>query len=279
MNLQEYERIIPNAVVEGITFYLPNSHCEWRIKTMFTKEPDTVDWIRGMEKDSVLYDVGANIGIYTMLAWKQGVRVLAFEPEAQNFAVLQRTLALNGISKARVVSYPFCVSDGTFIDTLRLSQMVAGGSCHSFASDANFKREEKEWAFEQGSVGFAIDTLVFEYGFPQPDYIKVDVDGFEDKVLGGAKRTLAGVRSILVEMDSQNSYHMGWKDELEKLGFVTDEAQIAAARRTEGAFAGIGNIIFTRKAATATTVSETGELPAQVGTDAPETEGKQSATA
>lgn len=279
MNLQEYERIIPNAVVDGITFYMPNGHCEWRVKTMYTKEPDTVAWIRSMQKDEVFYDIGANIGLYTLLAWKQGLRVIAFEPEAQNFAVLQRNQAMNGIGKDRVLSYPFCVSDGTFIDTLRLSQMVAGGSCHSFASDANFKREEKQWAFEQGSVGFSLDDLVKSYGFPRPDHIKIDVDGFEDKVLGGAINTLAGVKSVLVEMDSANSFHMGWKNELEKLGFTTDETQIAAARRTEGPFTGIGNIIFTRKATAPTEVGQADELPAQVGADAHESAGREQASA
>lgn len=268
MSLQEYERIIPNVVMDGISFYVPNSHCEWRIKTMYTKEPDTVAWLRKMEKDSVLFDVGANIGLYTLLAWKQGVRVFAFEPEAQNFAVLVRNCAMNGIGKDRVVSYPFCISDGQFIDTLRLSQMVAGGSCHSFASNANFKREEKQWAFEQGSVGFSIDALVFDAGLPQPDYIKIDVDGFEDKVLGGASRTLAGVKSILVEMDSNNAFHMEWKHELEAEGFCTDESQIIAARRTEGAFTGIGNIIFTRPTEQTPALGAADEMPASVGSDA-----------
>ena len=260
-SLQEYERIMPNSQVDGMTFYLPNTHCEWRIKTMYSKEPDTVAWIQSMPKDAIFFDIGANIGIYTMLAWKQGLRVFAFEPESQNFAALIRTLALNGIGKDRVVAFPFCISDDLQIDTLRLSQLVAGGSCHSFASDANFKREDKQWSCEQGTVGFSLDELVFEHGFPQPQFIKVDVDGFEDKVLAGGRNTLDGVRSILVEMDSANTYHMGWKDELERGGFRTEESQIAAARRTEGPFAGIGNIIFTRPADAPSAT----ELPASVG--------------
>jgi len=265
MNLQEYERIIPNVVVDGINFYVPNLHCEWRIKTIYTKEPDTVAWLRGMNRDDVLFDVGANIGLYTMLAWKQGCRVFAFEPEAQNFAVLNRTIAMNGVGKDRVVAYPFCCSDGTFVDTLRLSQMVAGGSCHSFASDCNYKREEKKWAFEQGSAGFSIDSLVLDHGFPLPDHIKIDVDGFEDKVLGGARHVIAHCKSILVEMDSNNADHMGWKDELERIGFTTDESQIIAARRTEGPFTGIGNIIFTRKVAAPKEVSPPDEVHSQLG--------------
>lgn len=246
MNLEEYERIQPNAEVDGMKFYLPNKHCEWRVQTIYSKEPDTVAWIRSMKEGEVFYDVGANIGLYTLLAAKLNLKVFSFEPESQNFAVLIRNLALNGLSRAQAVAFPFCIGDMERIDTLRLSSLIAGGSCHSFASDENFKREEKKWAYEQGSVSFSLDALVFDIKLPQPDHIKVDVDGFEDKVLKGASRTLERTRSILVEMDSVNESHMHWKKQLEGQGFIVDEQEMLDARRKEGPFTGIGNIIFRR---------------------------------
>lgn len=246
-SIEEYERIQPNCTVDGMLFNLPNRHVQWRVETIYTKEPDTVAWIRSMTQGQVFYDVGANIGLYTMLAVKQGLRVFAYEPEAQNFALLVRNLALNRVSKDQCVAFPFCVTDGQSINTLRLQSLQVGGSCHSFASDLNYKREEKQWAYEQGSVGFSLDALVFECGLPQPDHIKVDVDGFEDKVLGGASKVLENVRSILVEMDSNNADHMKWKAELESRGFTTDPDQITKARRAEGPFTGIGNVIFSKE--------------------------------
>lgn len=246
MDIAEYERIQPNTEVDGVRFYLPNQHCQWRVQTIYTKEPDTVEWIRSMHAGEVFYDVGANIGLYTLLAAKQGLHVFAFEPESQNYAVLIRNLAMNGLTKEQAIAFPFCISDGERVDTLRLSSLIAGGSCHSFASDKNYKMEEKKWAYEQGTVGFALDTLVMELHMPQPTHIKVDVDGFEDKVVGGATRTIHGVRSLLVEMDSANALHMEIAAYLRAQGFETDEEQIIKARRTEGAFTGIGNIIFKR---------------------------------
>lgn len=243
-SIEEYERINPNCTVDGLLFNLPNRHVQWRVETIYTKEPDTVEWIRSMTPGQVFYDVGANIGLYTMLAVKQGLKVFAFEPEAQNFALLVRNLALNKFSKEQAVAFPFCVTDGQSINTLRLQSLQVGGSCHSFASDLNFKREQKTWAYEQGSVGFSLDALVSECGLPQPHHIKVDVDGFEDKVLGGAAKVLENVSSILVEMDSANGDHMKWKAELESRGFTTDPIQIAKARRSEGPFQGIGNVIY-----------------------------------
>lgn len=265
MTLAEYEQIQPNAVVDGMAFYLPNRHIEWRIQTMYTKEPDTVAWIKAMPAGEVFFDVGANIGLYTIIAAKQGLKVFGFEPESQNFAVLIRNLAMNKFTKEQVVAFPFCVSDAQVVDTLRLSSLQAGGSCHSFASDDNYKGETKQWAFEQGTVGFSLDSLVFEIGLPQPQHIKVDVDGFEDKVLLGAHRTLRNVHSILVEMDSNNVRHMEWKAKLEsEYGFTTDDTQIAAARRGDGPFVGIGNIIFSKKSA-ASDATNSGEQHADWG--------------
>ncbi len=246
MTLEEYERIQPNASVDGIVFNLPNRHCEWRVQTMYTKEPDTIAWIRSMKTGDVFYDIGANIGLYTMLAAKQGLRVFSFEPESQNFAILIRNLAMNGFTKDQAVAFPFCISDQERVDTLRLSSLIAGGSCHSFASDLNYRREEKEWKYQQGTVGFSLDTLVYELMMPQPLHIKIDVDGFEDKVLKGAERVIDHAQSILVEMDSNNSEHMEWKVALENRGFLTDETEYSVARRKDGPFTGIGNIIFRR---------------------------------
>lgn len=247
MKLEEYQRIQPNALVDGMHFYLPNTHCEWRVTTLYTKEPDTIEWIKGMQAGEVFYDVGANIGLYTVFAARHGLKVFAFEPESQNYAVLIRNLAMNKFSKDQAIAFPFCISDSPKIDTLRLTSLMAGGSCHSFASDLNYRKEEKEWAFEQGSVAFSLDALVFEMGLPLPDHIKVDVDGFEDKVINGAGRVIQCIKSILIEMDSNNAEHMQIKADLEEMGFVTDEAQIAIGRRTEGPFTGIGNIIFKRR--------------------------------
>lgn len=265
MTLEEYERIQPNATVDGLIFNLPNRHCEWRVQTIYTKEPDTVKWIQDMPVGDVFYDIGANIGLYTMLAVKRGLRVFSFEPESQNFAILIRNLAMNHFTREQVVAFPFCISDREMVETLRLSSLIAGGSCHSFASNMNFKLEEKQWAYEQGSVSFSLDTLVYELNMPQPAHIKIDVDGFEDKVLKGAERVLDHTQSVLVEMDSANRFHMEWKENLENHGFLTDEAEFMSARRKEGAFTGIGNIIFRRPV---------GMLESGVSHDASETDAR-----
>ncbi|HEY5918287.1 MAG TPA: hypothetical protein VIU13_12820, partial [Chryseolinea sp.] len=58
----------------------------FRCETYDTKEPETLDWIDKFKKDEILFDIGGNIGVYSMYAGKKGARVYAFEPESQNFS-------------------------------------------------------------------------------------------------------------------------------------------------------------------------------------------------
>src|SRR5882757_3510129 len=95
MDIKEYEILQPNATFEGITFLTPNSHCLWRVQTLATKEVDTIAWLSKMQSGEVLFDVGANMGQYSLIAAKKGLTVYAIEPESQNFALLCRNIAVN----------------------------------------------------------------------------------------------------------------------------------------------------------------------------------------
>lgn len=245
MNIEEYERIIPHTQIDGMIFYTPNKHCAWRVDTLYTKEPDTIEWLKDMKPGEVLYDVGANIGLYSVFAAKRGVEVYAFEPESQNYAVLCRNIVFNKLTNC--TAYPICLSDGTRADTLRLSQMIAGGSCHSFGEDMDFHGNPKQFAVKQGSISMPMAWIADLTG-RNPTHIKIDVDGFEHLVLHGAgKEILGNCESILCEMDSNRSEHMEWQERLiTGYGFKVNQEQIDAARRSEGTFKGIGNVIFRR---------------------------------
>ena len=54
----------------GKEIYLINKNyiTKYRNDTILTKEPETIKWIQGMDKNSTFYDVGANIGLYSMIA-------------------------------------------------------------------------------------------------------------------------------------------------------------------------------------------------------------------
>ena len=70
---------------KNIKFYTPNSICKMRADTLFTKEPETLEWIEKFsninESKNVLIDIGANIGIYSLFnSVKFGNKSILFEP-------------------------------------------------------------------------------------------------------------------------------------------------------------------------------------------------------
>lgn len=241
MDLKEYEKLQPNMTTEGIRFFTPNSQCGWRVDTLLTKEPDTIAWINGMDPSDTLFDVGANMGQYSLYAAKRGITVHAFEPESQNFALLCRNVAANRLP---VTAWPLALSDKSGMDTFYVTSVMPGGSCNSFGEEVNYQLQPKQFAFKQGSCATTIDEFSNQFGAPQ--HIKIDVDGFEHKVLDGAKMTLLLVKSVLVELNTHLQEHREIHQIMANLGFEYDTAQADTARRKEGPFQGVGNVIFYR---------------------------------
>jgi FkbM family methyltransferase len=213
-----------------------NEHCAWRVKTMFTKEPDTIEWLSQMKPGETLVDVGANIGIYTIFAAVRGVKVFAFEPEAMNYAILNQNLYVNGVD---ALAYCCALSNETKYDVLYLSMMMPGGSCHSFGQEVDHRLEARKSPFKQGCFSGQLDGWAIE-----ADYVKIDVDGFEHLVVDGGDRTIQGCKSVLIEINQNLPEHRDLVDTMLGWGFKYDPDQVEKARRKEGAFLNCGNYIF-----------------------------------
>ena len=237
---------VSEVLIEGhkARFYTPNEMTGWRVRTLYEKEPVTVDWLRAMPPGAVFADVGANVGMYSVFAaLARSAQVLAFEPESRNYAVLNENLRLNGLG-GQVLAFCAGLSDRGGLERLYLSEASAGASCHSLGEEVGFDLKPRPAAFVQGVLAVRFDDL----DLPRPQYIKIDVDGFEHKVIRGMERTLRdrGVRSLLVELNPALSQHRDIRSYLETLGFRWDPAQVAAATRTSGPFTGVAEHVFQR---------------------------------
>ena len=252
MNLEEYERLAPVKKVEfqgrDMTFFTPNGMTLWRVDTFFSKEPETIEWIAGFAEGDTLADVGANVGMYSIFAARaRGARVFAFEPESQNYAILNRNIHLNGLSHL-VNAYCAAVSERAGFAQLHLSMFLPGGSCHSYGAPLDHHNRPTASPFAQGCIATTIDDLVAAEAMPVPAHIKIDVDGLEHRVIAGAAKTLADrrVRSVLVEINTALEEHWEIVDALLALGFDYGRDQVERSVRTEGSFKGVGNYVFRR---------------------------------
>lgn len=231
-----------------LRYALPGKTPLWRVQTLFTKEPCTIEWLEAIEPGAVLLDVGANVGMYTVFAAvMREARVFAFEPESQNYALLCRNLVGNNLSHL-VTAFCCALSDEAKFSTIHLSDFTIGGSCHSFDASVDFKLEQRKSPFVQGCFSAKVDQLVADGLMPVPNHIKLDVDGFEHKVIAGAAATLRhpDVRSLIIEINPHLAEHRQIIDDLAALGFHYDPAQVARAARTEGTFTGVGEYVFRR---------------------------------
>lgn len=227
----------------SVRFYTPNDTTKWRAETLFSKEPSTIEWIEKMKEGEVMYDIGANIGSYSVLAGVKGVKVFSFEPEAENYSLLVKNLHLNGIEPN---AYCLAISDEEKAGTLYAGQSGVGGACHSFNEKIGYDLKARETDFSQGCFGIPLDSLI-ERGLPHPHHIKIDVDGLEYKVIKGASNVLAnGIKSILIEVNTNLPEHIKMVDYLCSIGFEYDEKQVERAKRKEGTFKGVAEYIFTK---------------------------------
>lgn len=171
------------------------------------KEPDTVEWIETfLRGGDVLFDVGANVGAYSLVAAKffdGGVKVYAFEPAFLNYTQLCKNVYLNGC-QGSVVPLPVALSDKTALGVFNYHNLIPGGALHTLGAAVDHKGEAFVPAFTQHMLSYRLDDLVGQFDIPVPNHIKIDVDGIEMEVLEGARQTLSNpsLRSVIVELEA-----------------------------------------------------------------------------
>lgn len=249
MNIQEYQKIefVRRIGIEDkvLQMSVPNEMADFRARTFLTKEPETIAWLDEMGPDSVLYDVGANVGVYSLYAaFIRSVSVYAFEPEASNMALLNRNIRLNQLD-SRISALPFALSDRLGIANLALGMSMAGGSQHVLDHGVSELRGDSG---RQAAISCSMDWLVEMLDIPKPTDIKIDVDGTEMLVVDGAGMVLGdpGLRSVLIEIDTRIEGYEAIIRRFNDAGFRHDKDQVAHSMRTEGPFAGCANFIFRR---------------------------------
>ncbi|PSJ17075.1 FkbM family methyltransferase [Nitrosomonas supralitoralis] len=177
-----------------------------RAKTYSKKEPDTLDWLDSFEPGSCYFDIGANIGQYSLYpAKKYGntVQVFAFEPQSNNYYALNKNIYLNNLGN-HILSYCVAVSGRSEFSKLYIPKFIPGGNRSQFGHE-DLENMKMPATHIQGMFGVTLDDLCGQWGFPCPNYMKIDVDGIEISILEGASAILANpaLRSVIVELGSK----------------------------------------------------------------------------
>jgi FkbM family methyltransferase len=147
-------------------------------------EATTDAFIATLKNGSVVLDLGANIGYYSLLAARlvgsQG-KVYSFEPEPNNYALLANNVALNDYQN--VITVPKAVSDTSGSVTLKLSNQDSGA--HTIRDQFNLS----EFTATVNVETVCLDEY-FE-GCSHPiDVVKMDIEGLEPRAFRGMSRIL-----------------------------------------------------------------------------------------
>ncbi len=206
---------------------------KYRYETFWTKEPETVEWIKSFDPYSVFFDVGANIGVYSLYcaAIHPNSTVFAFEPDKKNYIRMVENISLNGFKN--IIPFLWIVADKRGKRGFKSQSDEIGSSGGQMDQKGNL-------------ISRPIDGMMI--GTPQ--HIKIDIDGQEVKVIRGMKRILKNesLKSVLIEIDND-------RDEIMRAfldnGFTTDnpfnkmENHSRVRRAREGIK--VENVIFTRR--------------------------------
>lgn len=199
-------RLMPRRTVcsRGLRFTMQTDNwiTRYRWHTYNTKEPETLDWIdQWVEGADTFFDVGANIGVYSLYAALRHPRahIVAFEPEYANLHLLRDNIAANGLGE-RIEVQAVALSDRSGLSWLHVQDFTPGAALHSESQERLATTcEHKPVLWREGIYALTMDQWCEETGV-WPHAIKIDVDGTEPKVLRGAARALRQVRSVLLEV-------------------------------------------------------------------------------
>jgi FkbM family methyltransferase len=160
-------------------------------------EPYIAEWIEtAFRPDEVLYDVGANVGTYALIAAARVLtegRVVAFEPSYSTYAVLCDNVFVNGLGD-RVDTFPVALGGSTGVVAFAYSSTRPGAAKHNWPTGTV--------RYRHGVLGYRLDDLASTFALPPPNHLKIDTDGGEPELLRGARETLRSpeLRSVMVEL-------------------------------------------------------------------------------
>ena len=187
----------------SLIFAVPNALNQYRADSFSTKEPETLEWIDGIPSGAVVWDIGANVGLYSCYAAKRrACRVFAFEPSVFNLELLARNVFLNDLTEL-VTLVPLPLSDVLAVSTLNMTTTEWGGALSSFGQDFGHDGQAMHKVFKFPTIGVSMADAVELLKIPQPDYIKMDVDGIEHLILKGGMPVLSSVKGILIEINDK----------------------------------------------------------------------------
>jgi len=192
-------------------------------KGSLLKEPSTIIWLNSFIKNKSLLDIGASVGVFSLYAAKiMEAEVVALEPNAPAFSLLCLNINDNNLGK-KITPYPLAASSTEGFSSLFMTGLKADAGGSSFEQPIDARGELYEPDFIQGTYSICLDSLLNKHS--SFDYVKIDTDGNEIKVLKGMSKILSStnLKSMLIELNENSEEYAKIISLIQSYGFVLDE--------------------------------------------------------
>jgi FkbM family methyltransferase len=193
----------------GIIKFLCDSDITYiRAGRALSKEEDTIEWIESFNQKDVFWDIGSNMGVYSLYAAiVSQTQVVAIDPLPANYSILSRNLTLNKLHD-KVMVFCLALSDVTKVAELQVpvEADTTGGAGGVFGETRDNYGNQVEAVYRQHALGYSLDDFLQVFSLPFPNHIKIDVDGIQDSLITGARETLCDPRlkSAMIELQPKN---------------------------------------------------------------------------
>jgi FkbM family methyltransferase len=216
-------KINAKIISGGIVFDASEPAPKYRANNLFTKEPDTIQWLDNfLQENETFYDIGSNVGVFALYAAKKrGANVIAFEPEASNYNILNKNIFYNRLD-SKIIAINIALTDINKMSYLYLSKIKVGASGHSFDANIDYKQRKYKPVFKQGVLGMSLDYVIEQFNLPFPNHIKIDVDGNEHKIINGMKKCLSDrrLKSVAIELNLELDVDKHIIERINSYGFI-----------------------------------------------------------
>lgn len=187
-----------------------SSHAErWRVEECMGEREVVERFLADIDDSTEVWDIGAAVGTYSILAAKRADHVTAFEPEPNNHRRLQENVELNDLDNIDVRN--IALSDTNSELQMDVADGAVGGGAHRINSRGNVSVSARRGK---------------DLNDPSPDLVKIDVEGHEMKVIKGMGDKLSDCSIIYVEAHPDNGVAVeSLHESLRSRGFETTEIE------------------------------------------------------
>jgi FkbM family methyltransferase len=156
---------------------------------------------RFISKDSVILDIGANIGLvscaYASLLKEFSPNIYAVEAVERNHFQLKKNIELNGFKCIKPVHLAFGKESGELVFKLPSSEFTGNAVGMNVLSDKDRAYFNANHTYEEVVTLTTLDLWTQEERIPHCDYIKIDVEGAEIDVLKGGLNFISRTRPLI----------------------------------------------------------------------------------